>query len=287
MENKNADLVITKLNELGIVLSPEIHYRLETVFSGTYGDVKAHEVRKKFELVEQIEPVLVSMLLKDEQVLFVSKGEIRFRKIIIVLTNLRLLLMHSNRYEPFHQPYWSIYYSQVETLKNSWIGTPQFRLVDGKKMTFNDFPQQDHRTLRMVFQDVTELLKKADFDPAVSQSRENLCGNCFAVVPQPSYECEDCGASFWTPAEMGFRCLIFPPWENFVLKENHHAWNSLVTYLAFQAMAFQILSHRGFAYAWLILVISNASAALVALNQMIKGRYIKDVSGHVSSEFEK
>lgn len=287
MEKVSTDLVSTKLNELGLVLSPEIQYRLETVFSGNDEDVKAQEVRKKFELVTQIEPVLVSMLLKDEQVLFVSKGEIRFRKTIIVLTNLRLLLMNADRYEHGIQPYWSIYYSQVKTLTDSWIGTPQFRLIDGTKMTFNDFPKQDRLSLRTVFQEVAELLKKADFDPAVSQSRENLCGNCFEVVPQPSYECEACGATFWTPAEMGFRCLIFPPWEDFVLKENRHAWNSLVTYLACQAMAFQILSQRGFAYAWLILAISNACAALVALNQMIKGRYIKDISTLISSEFEK
>lgn len=236
--------------------------------------------------MENVSTALERMLLKDEQVLLVSKGEIRFRKTMIVLTNLRMLLMNANRGEDVVQPYWSIYYSQVETLKDSWLGTPQFRLVDGTKLTFNDFPKQDQRALRTVFQEASELQKKTDFDPAVSQSKENLCGNCFEIVPKPAYECAACGATFWTPAEMGGRCLIFPPWEHIALKDYRRAWLDTGYYLGFQGMAFQLLSQRGFAYAWLVLVISNASAALMVINQMIRGRYFKEVTTHISSEFE-
>ncbi|MFH1299862.1 MAG: hypothetical protein ABIK07_02280, partial [Planctomycetota bacterium] len=91
MTEVTIDPIVTKLAQMNLELSPEVHYRWGTVFSRLEGISLDEVIRVKFDLVKQIEPVLQKMLLEHEQVLFVSKGDLQFKKTVMVLTNLRLL----------------------------------------------------------------------------------------------------------------------------------------------------------------------------------------------------
>ncbi|WP_299465857.1 hypothetical protein [uncultured Gimesia sp.] len=230
MTEVTIDPIVTKLAQMNLELSPEVHYRWGTVFSRLEGISLDEAIRVKFDLVKQIEPVLQKMLLEHEQVLFVSKGDLQFKKTVMVLTNLRLLCVDASRKGEPRQPNWAIYYSQIDELKSTVFRHPKFCLKDGMKLSFNDFPKHDRQTLHNVFQDAARRFQEEGLDPEVSQSRENLCGNCFEIVSKQTYECDVCGATFWTPFEFGVRSFLFPPWLSFILRPSRFAYFDLVCY---------------------------------------------------------
>ncbi len=273
------DRVISKLNELNLHLSPEINYRLETMFPKLDGMFVNRGIKKKCQLVQQIEPLLKAMLLEHEQVLFVSKGGrgLDLQRVIAVLTNLRLLCMHNTGDGEPSYPYWTIYYSQIDELKDTILQNPKLYLKDGTKLRLNDFPKQEHETLRDVFQEAAQRFQKEGLDPPVSQSRENLCGNCFVIVSKHASECDACGATFWPPFEVGVRSLIFPPWGSFLIRPYQIAFGELLSYalIGFSVLVFDVKDVP--AVAVLAFVLISATAAMEYSQIAAKGLYLKKV----------
>lgn len=264
-----------KLNQLGLVLSPEIQYRLETMFPSLDGLFLDRKIRKKFQQVKAIEPLLQEMILKNEQVLFVTKGKIEYHESIVVLTNLRMFGIHTTRKGVPCQPIWFLYYTQAVDLKKIDSFFPRLNLKDGGKLSFQRFRERDRKMISSVSQDAGKLLKVNGIDPPVSQSRENTCGHCFEVVPKHEYECEACGATFWEPFEVGLRSFIFPSWGDFAMQDYSWAFGKLVLTLSIWSGIAYALVNGEFLYAVLVFVSTSLGDAVMTYNSAANARYLK------------
>lgn len=292
MPEVTPDLVDTKLTQLNLVLSPEINYRLDTMFPKIDGMFVNRGIKKKFQLVQRIEPLLKEMLLEKEEVLFVSKGiqnsfiESFFmgalwaqtiNHTVVVLTNLRLLCLRTNGKGKPKRTFWSIYYSQIQDLKNSIFGNAKIILKDGTKLIYKGFPKLDRKTMRSVFLDAYQKFEAKNFDPPVSQSRENLCGNCFEVVPKSDYECESCRATFWKPSEIALRSFVFPSWGDFVMKHYPIAIAEIFGFLFSLLLITAAISNGDYLFAGIIFLIANGGDAIVTSIIAAKGLHLKKV----------
>ena len=222
-----------QLEKLRITLDAEIAYRLETVFAKTTGWGAKGEIKRRAKLIRLVEPTLKEMLLPREEVLYVAKGvqysfaeswfmgalwAALLNQTVFVLTNLRLLMLRSKSSGKPTHTFWVIYYSEIAEFKPTWTGVLKLKLRDGKSLTFTGFPKLDRKAMPSIFQDALDHYRQQNFQPQVSQSRENLCSHCFQVVPKDQFICRHCGAEYWTPSQLATRSLIFPSWGDFAMQ---------------------------------------------------------------------
>jgi hypothetical protein len=219
-----------RLAELGLQLDTSIPYRLDSLFPKLTGWGSKQHIKKKHKLITRIEGRLKGMLQPGEEVLYVAKGvQYKFseqyflgiwaaliNQTVFVLTNLRLLLIHSNTKGAPRHTYWTIYYSQIDRFKPSWTGKMPLKLCDRTTFNYTGFDKLDRQRMPEIFQQALAAYQEHGFAPQVSQSRENLCSYCFRVVSKEQYRCEHCGGEFWTPGAVALRSLIFPSWGDFV-----------------------------------------------------------------------
>ncbi|MFT5525338.1 MAG: hypothetical protein ACI9HK_003306 [Pirellulaceae bacterium] len=213
-----------KLAELGLTLDPDILYDVDSMFPKLTGWGAKGQIKTKHKLLRMIEPFLSEILLKDEHVMYVSKGvqysfieqyflglwAALINQTVFVQTNTRLLLIHSDTYGRPKHTNWMIYYSQIEKFKPGWTGTVSLQLKDGKRFTFTGFQGTDKKQMPAIFEKAMETYREFGFDPQVTQSRENLCSKCNQVVPKGQYKCEQCGQQYWKPSQIALRSLVFP-----------------------------------------------------------------------------
>lgn len=223
-----------RLDELGVDLDPDIDYHLETVFPKTEGWGWKGNFKKKLKLVKYIEAELADILREGEQVQYVAKGtqysfwEAYFMGIwaytinrtVFVLTNVRLIMIRTDGKGKPKKTFWMIYHSEIEKFKVRWNGMIQMKMRDRTKRQFSGFPKQDRKTMRAVFESTLAKHRELGFSPEVSQSLENMCGNCKAIVAKDDLTCDHCGQKFWKPSELAWRSLLFPSWGDFLM--GHH-----------------------------------------------------------------
>ena len=221
-----------RLDQLGLTLDPQIDYRLDRLFPKLAGLGWKGAFKKKAKLIRTVEPALREMLADGESVLYVAHGtrhsfaEQYFMGIwasivnqtVFVLTNVRLLMIQTTTRGKPKRTFWSIYYSQIDLFKPSWTGVLSLRLRDRKKLKFTGFPKLDRKAMPQIFAEALETQLRHDFNPAVTQSMENLCSYCYAAVPRKEHVCQNCGGVFWTPAAIGLRSLLIPSWGDICLK---------------------------------------------------------------------
>lgn len=277
MNEVAAEPIAEKLAELNLALSPEIHYRLGTVFSRTDSMSLEQAIGQKYPLVKACEPVLLKALFEREQVLFVCLGELRFQKTIVVLTNLRMLLFSTDRKQVPWQPYWAIYYSQISELQPVFMEQYKILLKDGSKLKFNYFPWQDRQNFQPIYSEAAQRVEEEGLDPPVSQSRENLCSNCFATVPKETYECEACGATFWMPFDLAIRSFIWLPIGIFAMRRTRVAIREVLIYLflLFFVVFWQAKGNTTFAI--FTFVLTNASFGDWIYRQAKRGLLLKEI----------
>jgi hypothetical protein len=184
-------------------------------------------------------------LRPGEEVLYVAKGvqssfweqyflrawaAILINQTVFVLTNVRLLMLHSNTSGKPKDMSWMIYYSQVTKFTSGWFGTVVVKLRDGKTYKYGGFTGGDRKQMPTVFRRVANTYKERDFDPRVSQSRENLCYYCYSIIAKNEYTCAHCGAEYWKPAQIAWRSLIFPSWGDFLMRHYLLAAAELIGY---------------------------------------------------------
>ncbi|MBM3999238.1 MAG: hypothetical protein FJ297_06810 [Planctomycetes bacterium] len=246
MTTHTEEQVHAKLAQLGLVLDPNINYRYETLFAKIDGWGAAAYLRRKHKLHRNVEPFLGRVLRDGEEVLIIGKGVYQgaleqylmgallaqlVNQTVFILTNLRLIMVHSDTKGVPGHTYWTVFYNQIDTFKSTWLGMIHLKLRDGKKLSFAGFEKLDRTRMPAIFQQAIADYRELGFDPAVSQSRENMCGHCLALVPAGEYVCPKCGTTFWTPTELALRSLAFPSWGDFLMRHRSAAWCELVGYL--------------------------------------------------------
>lgn len=245
LETMTAEQVQAKLAELKLVMPP-LPYRWETLFAKLEGwGVKGY-IQRKQKLISNSANLLQKMLRPGEEVLYVGKGVYAsfveqyfmgalianlINQTVFVLTNLRLIMLHSNTKGVPQHTYWTIYYSQIKTFKASWTGTVNLVLVDGTSLKFSGFEKLDRTQMPAVFEKALADYVALGFNPVVSQSRENVCSHCFEVVPKKQFECGRCQAKYWQPGEIALRSLIFPSWGDFIMGHTSAAIMELIGYM--------------------------------------------------------
>ncbi|HCO26197.1 PH domain-containing protein [Gimesia maris] len=292
MSTVDSQAVDTKLTQLNLKLSPNINYRLETMFPKLEGMFAKSGIKKKFQLVKRLEPLLEEMLLEKEEVLFISKGNQSsfseqffmgalwaqtINHTAVVLTNFRLLCIRTNGKGKPKRTFWSIYYSQIKDLKSTIFGNAKICLKDGKNLNYSGFPKIDRKTMRSVFLDAYKTFDEKGFDPEVTQSRENLCGNCFAVVPKHDYHCEACDATFWKPSEVGVRSFFFPSWGDFVMKHYPVAFAEFCGFMILLVVLAAAISNGNYGFAVILFVLANGGDAAITAQIAAKGLHLKSV----------
>lgn len=238
--------VLAKLNQLGFVFPEDIPFQWETMFAKINGWGAKAYIKKKHKLIQACAPALRKALKPGERVLYVGKGVYNslveqyfmgallaqmLNQTVFVLTNLRLVMMHSNSKGVPSTNYWTIYYNQIVQFKGSWTGTVKLKLADGKSYTFSGFLKLDRKQMPMVFEKALELYRELGFDPTVTQSRENLCSHCFEVVPKKQFSCDHCGSTFYKPSEVALRSLLFPSLGDWIMGHHWAAFFELLGYL--------------------------------------------------------
>src|SRR5688572_5356801 len=207
-----AEQVQTKLTELNLSLPPDIEYRWETLFAKLEGwGVKGY-IHRKHKLITNASPVLKKMLKPGEEVLYVGKGVYAsfveqyfmgalmanlINQTVFVLTNLRLIMLHSNTKGVPGRTYWTIYYNQIKSFKASWTGTVNLVLHDGTSLKFSGFEKLDRTQMPAVFEKAMADYRALGFNPVATQSRENVCSHCFEVVPKNQHQCAKCQSVYW------------------------------------------------------------------------------------------
>ncbi|HCS55870.1 hypothetical protein [Rubinisphaera sp.] len=223
--------VPSRLKELNASLPAGVNFHLESVFPKTTGWGWKKSFKTKLKYIENTKEILQESLLEGEEVLYISKGtrysflEFYFMGLwaaminhtVFVLTNLRLVMIHSNSKGKPKKTLWMIYYSQIDKFKGTWNGMLNLKLKDGKKLSFTGFPKADRKTMPVIFQEALDRYRESGFNPGSSQSLENLCTHCKDKVPKNEHDCDNCGATYWKPSELAWRSFIFPSWGDFLM----------------------------------------------------------------------
>lgn len=244
-----------RLEQMRLALSPNIQYDLESVFPKVNGWFVKGPIKQKHKLILKVEPTLEEMLRPGEEVLYIAKGvqysfweqyllgafaAALINQTVFVLTNVRILLLHSNTRGKPKDMSWMIYCSQITKFTSGWFGAVVVKLRDGKTYKFGGFTGADRKQMPKVFQQVANAYKEKGFDPQVSQSRENLCYHCYSIIEKKEYVCAKCGADYWLPSQIAWRSLIFPSWGDFLMRH----------YLL------AIFELGGYAVGWFVIVIA-------------------------------
>ena len=150
---------------------------------------------------------------------------------VFILTNLRLLMVRSNSRGKPHETCWMVYYSEIRRFKSSLTGVLILNLEDRKTYKYTGFSKLDRKTMPAMFEEALEEYREHGFQPNCTQSRENVCGRYFAIVPKGDYECGSCDTRFWRPVDVALRSLIFPAWGDILLKHYPFAAFEVFGYL--------------------------------------------------------
>jgi hypothetical protein len=235
-----------RLELMRLKVNPNIEYDLDSVFPKVNGWFIKGPIKQKHKLITKVEPTLEEVLRPGEVVLYIAKGvqysfwEQYFlgalaasliNQTVFVLTNVRLLMLHSNMSGKPKDMSWMIYYSQITKFKSGWFGAVVVQLRDRKTYKFGGFTGADRKQMPKVFQQVANAYQERGFDPEVSQSRENLCYYCYSIIEKKEYVCSKCGAEYWLPSQIAFRSLLFPSWGDFLMRHYLLAIFELIGYV--------------------------------------------------------
>ena len=243
-ETEPSGAAAQKLAELGLSLNPNIPYNVDSLFPKLSGRGAKGEIKQKHQLIQKAEPLIGQMLVQNEEILYVAKG-IQFNQVelyflsvwalminqtVFVLTNLRLILIHSDtKGNPRHM-IWQIYYNQVEKFKPSWTQMVTLKLKDGKQFT-TGFQGTDRKQMPEILENALGAYAHYGFHPPATQSRENLCNKCLQIVPKDQYVCSNCQQQFWKPGQIALRSLMFPSWGDFLMGHTVLAIVELIGYV--------------------------------------------------------
>ncbi len=244
--DRMSDDAATLLEKYNLSFDSEINYNLESMLQKTSGWGAKGEVKRIHKTTVGVEPLLKRLLQDGEEVLYVARGvQYKFseqyflgywahliNQTVFVLTNVRLLMFHVNSKGIPQHTNWVIYYNQIKKFKGAMLGgSMALDLVDGTKLRFSGFKGVDRKRMPACFEEATRAYSELGFNPATTQSRENLCSKCLAIVPKAVHQCAACSQVHWKPMEVALRSLVFPSWGDFTLGHTGLAIVELLGYI--------------------------------------------------------
>lgn len=278
-QTSDADAVRAKLAELKLALNTDaLPYQLEKMFPRLDGWGVKGEIKRRVKLIQQVEPQLPEMLFPNEKIYYIAKGvqhsiieamtigalwSNMINQTVFILTNLRLLMIRSNSKGKPAETCWMIYYSEITKFKPTLTGVLDLKLDDGKKIRFTGFPKLDRKTMPTIFEEALETYRERGFEPSCTQSREDLCSDCFAIVPKRQFHCEKCGTTFWTPGQVAIRSLIFPAWGDMLLKHRALACVELLGLTVTWFVAYGLSGDGNYAEAATLIALAHSFDAVV------------------------
>ena len=234
-----------KLHELQLSLPDGIEFNHDTLFPKLSGMGHKRDIKTRHKMITKLTPVLWSALFPGEQVQYVAIGtqnkliEQYFmgalfaslvNKTQFIVTSLRIIMIHLDARGNPKFPVWSVYHNQIATMKKKLMGELLLTLVDGSKYKYGGFKGADKKQMPALVEQARETYRELGFNPTVTQSRENLCCNCYVVVPAKELRCGHCGQEFWKPSQVAIRSLIFPSWGDFIIEHYLIASLELIGY---------------------------------------------------------
>ena len=281
-----------KLNQMGLQFGfDKLPYRLDKMFPRLKGWGAKGDIKKKVKLIKQMEPILPNVLLPDEEIYYIAKGiqhstfeamtigalwSNMINQTVFVLTNLRLIMFHTNTSGKPKETCWQIYYSEIKQFKKAFMSSVlKLNLNDGTKLQFTGFSGLDKKTMPQLFEETMETFKELGFEPQCTQSRENLCFCCFKIIPKSEYHCEHCGIEFWRPNEVAVRSLIIPSWGDFLLGHKVLACMETFGFLISWFIAISLLSKGEWAIALIVIAFAHGMDAIVTYFIARKGLFPK------------
>lgn len=292
MQTITRERVAEKLWEWDLELSPEISYRLETVFPRIDGWLAKGRVKEQFQLIQRLEPLLTELLLKDEEVQLVLKGnQSTFSDVflmgsiwietttvtVLVFTNLRILCIRTDESGVPRKTFWLIYYSQIQELKRTSFDDARLVLKDGTNLLYSRLSREDQDWMQRMIQENCYVFLSQGFNPAVTQSREQLCGHCFDVIPPGVYECECCGATYWKPVEVGIRSFCLPSWGDYVMQHYALAFMELIGFGLLLWFTTSSFSEGKYFTGLAIFLIANLADAVLSVQIATRALHVKRV----------
>ena len=285
-----------RLNQLGLEFGfDKLPYRLDKMFPKLKGWGAKGDIKKKVKLIKQMEPILPDALLPDEEIYYISKGiqhstfeamtigalwSNLINQTVFVLTNLRLIMFHTNTKGKPKETSWQIYYSEIKKFKKALMSSVlKLNLNDGTKLQFTGFSNLDKKTMPQLFEETMATFKELDFQPECSQSRENLCGRCYEIVPKSQYACKSCNTEFWRPNEVAVRSLIIPSWGDFLLGHKILACVETFGFIISWIVAASLLSEGDWVVALIVVAFTHGLDALVTYLIARKGLFPKNKKG--------
>ena len=264
-------------------------YRLDKMFPKIEGWGAKGDIKKKVKLIKQMEPILPKVLMPNEEIHYVAKGiqhsmfeamtigglwSNLINQTVFMLTNLRVVMFHTNTKGKPSETCWQIYYSEIKEIKKSFMSSVlKLKLKDGKKFQFTGFSKLDKKIMPEIFEESLETFRELQFNPQCSQSREDVCGRCFEIVPKGTYNCQSCETTFWQPSQLALRSLVIPSWGDFLMKHRLLACVETLGFLFGWIAAIGLLSDGNWLGAILVLAFVHGIDALVTYVIGRKGLY--------------
>ena len=264
------------LEDLGLSLNPNVQWNTASMFPKVKGFGAKGTAKRKVKLIQNLGTMLEETLYPEEVVQYVAQGvQVKFseqyflglwanliNQTVFVLTDVRILMYHTNTRGVPHNSIWMVYYSEIVKFQKRFGGSMTMKLKDGGKFVFTGFKGADRKNMPQIFQRIQQDHSELGFQPEVSQSRENLCLVCKDIVPKNIYHCQKCGQQFWTPSEIALRSLMFPSWGDWIMGHHILALVELLGYLLSWLVLIALVTSGDLAFAipmaLVVLVIEHA-----------------------------
>jgi hypothetical protein len=166
----------------------------------------------------------------------------------IVLTNQRMIFLNTDtKGKPKDMLYYQIRFDVMRKIKAGIFGTFQIKMANKKSRMFREVNSRDRKNLKKRLEEKQGQTQTAQFaQPAASSGGpDNFCPVCLNLVPEKTFQCENCGTTFRTPKAAALRSLILPGWGDLYLKHRTIAVmeiiGALIFYLFMASLIFNAL----------------------------------------------
>jgi hypothetical protein len=211
----------TNPTDLLNISDASLPYRFDRIFSAQGFGAK-RLAKKRLKLIQQIDPVVQTMLCEGERVQLVSWGvEYSFLEQIfmgiwshlinrcaLVLTDRRILIIQIDSRRRVQQLKTQLRFECIESLAKRTFGYIGFVLRNERKLYITGMPRKDRKAIKALV--LQRLQTKASNAIGQRGGLENLCPKCGNRVIGFPDRCKQCATAFKSARKAGLLSLVFP-----------------------------------------------------------------------------